>query len=113
MKIQRLNRRSFFATLAGAAVAGGALTAVTGRSAWAVPPAGGSAPARPREPCSDTDPTDRAGQGRNCNPALNTGVSDHDANDAAGQGRGRTSGPRRPYTGRNDRDPSDAAGYGR
>ena len=83
-------------------------------------PGRGRSGSRPiqRQPTSDSDPRDRAGQGR-----PQTGTSDSDPNDAGGRGRPRTgqsdSDPRdgagrgQPRTGNSDSDPSDGAGRGR
>jgi hypothetical protein len=94
-KHRKLNRRSFLATVAGSAAAGSVL--VLG---------GGKAAAQGR--CSDRDPSDPAGSGRNC-----TGCSDMDPSDPSGAGRSCQGRPPAVRTGCSDSDPSDPGGSGR
>ena len=90
-----LNRRSFFARVAGGAVLGGAAMSLI---------SGGQASATDRDPSdpagvTDRDSNDRPGQGRGSRPAY----TDHDSGDRPGQGRGP----------RSDQDPNDPRGHGR
>ena len=102
----KLNRRSFFATVAGgSALAGGALLFVSGR-------------AEAFQACTDRDSggnADSAGHGRHCGSsgsrpaAPNTGVTDNDSGDPVNGGR-------RQRTGCSDNDRgngSDPGGWGR
>lgn len=95
MKLTRkLSRRSFLATVSGAAVTGGAL-AVFGSEAGAMQ-------------VTDADPGDPVGRGRG---GTRSGVTDRDPSDASGRGRGGSGGNAR--TGVTDGDPTDPVGHGR
>ncbi|HEV2865758.1 MAG TPA: hypothetical protein VGX37_04530 [Allosphingosinicella sp.] len=87
---RKISRRSFLATVSGAAVSGGALLAVHG-------------PARAGQ-ATDSDPSDPIGHGRG---GTGSGVTDSDPGDPVGNGRGGT------RSGVTDGDPSDPYGNGR
>ena len=91
-----ISRRSFLATVAGTAAAGGALLAVHGE-AGAVQ-------------TTDSDPSDPVGRGRGGN-RTRTGVTDRDPSDPIGNGRGTGGGGAR--SGVTDGDPGDPIGNGR
>lgn len=91
-KARKLNRRSFLATVAGGAAATSLI----------------SSGARAAQGCSDRDPTDPVGRGRNC-----TGCSDMDPSDPGGAGQRCRGNPPTTRTGCSDRDPSDPGGSGR
>jgi hypothetical protein len=93
---RNLNRRSFLATVAGSAVAGGGLLAVSGE-AGAVQ-------------VTDRDPSDPLGRGRG-GGGSRSGITDRDPSDPIGNGRGGAGGGNR--SGVTDRDPSDPIGNGR
>jgi hypothetical protein len=120
-RLRRLSRRSFLATVSGAAVGGGALLAVGGEAAGAMQTTdrdpsdpigrgrGGSGPAR--SGLTDGDPGDPIGNGRGGNRGgTRTGITDADPSDPGGNGRG---GNRTAGTGCSDSDPTDRGGYGR
>ncbi|HWT12419.1 MAG TPA: hypothetical protein VN231_06675 [Allosphingosinicella sp.] len=93
MKLKRkLSRRSFLASVTGAAVSGGALAAF-GAEAGAMQ-------------LTDSDPSDPVGRGRG-----GGGVTDRDPSDPIGRGRGGSSGS--THTGVTDGDPTDPIGSGR
>ena len=90
-----LNRRSFFARVAGGAVIGGAaMSLISGSQASATDH-------DPSDPAgvTDHDSSDRPGHGRGSRPAY----TDHDSGDQPGHGRGP----------RSDQDANDARGHGR
>jgi hypothetical protein len=92
---RNLSRRSFLATVAGSAVAGGGLLAVTGEAG--------------AMQVTDHDPGDPIGRGRGA--AGRSGITDRDPGDPIGNGRGGSGGGNR--SGITDRDPSDPGGNGR
>jgi hypothetical protein len=93
-KMRKLNRRSFLATVAGGAAAGSMLVVSDG--------------AKAQGSCTDRDPSDPSGRGRNC-----TGCSDMDPGDPSGAGQRCRGNPPPTRTGCSDRDPSDPGGAGR
>ncbi|HYJ53595.1 MAG TPA: hypothetical protein VEW04_10540 [Allosphingosinicella sp.] len=99
-RVRKLNRRSFLASVVGGGMAAGALAVVSDE---AVALQGG---------CSDSDPIssggDPGGQGRHCQNRPNTGCSDRDPSDPAGAGRNCTA----ANQGCRDSDPSDPIGGG-
>lgn len=130
----KLSRRSFLATVAGAAT--GAVLTATGDAHAAFqngctdrdppPPSGdpggrgrnctNQPPPPPSTGCSDSDSgpgADPGGSGRNCRNEPTTGCSDSDTGrgaDPGGRGRNCSS---QPQTGCSDSDPSDPSGRGR
>ena len=95
MKASRsISRRSFLATVAGSAIAGGGALAATGAGAFQT---------------SDRDPSDPIGRGR----GGGSGVTDNDPSDPVGRGRGGNRGGSTQRSGVTDGDPSDPIGNGR
>ena len=86
--LRPVSRRSFLATVVGAAAA----TSLFSDAAHA------------QSGCSDHDPSDPAGNGRSCN-----GCTDTDSSDSTGFGRHC---PPPPRSGCSDRDPGDPPGNG-
>jgi hypothetical protein len=83
----KLNRRSFFGRIVGAAAGAGAMSLIVGGRARSQP--------------TDMDQNDDVGRKIPYN-----GINDHDHNDVAGHGRGL-------YTGHTDHDGQDQSRYGR
>jgi hypothetical protein len=93
---RNLSRRSFLATVAGSAVAGGGVLLASEARAFQV---------------TDRDPSDPIGRGRGSSGGARSGVTDRDPGDPIGNGRGGSGGGTR--SGITDRDPSDPIGNGR
>jgi hypothetical protein len=89
---RKLNRRSFFSTVAGGVVAAGGAAAVFADEAHALQ-------------VTDRDPSDPIGRGR----GGGSGITDSDPSDPVGRGRGGST----SRTGVTDRDPTDPSGNGR
>lgn len=100
-QLPKVSRRSFLTTVAGAATGGMLLSSdaegtAQGCSDSDPPPSGGGDPggrgrrctARPTTGCSDSDPGDPSGSGRNCqNRQPQAGCSDSDPSDPVRGGR--------------------------
>jgi hypothetical protein len=120
MKPKRtISRRSFLATVSGAAVAGGGLVAIGGEAGAAqVTDSDPSDPVGrgrggPRSGVTDRDPGDPISRGRgSTGGGTRSGVTDSDPSDPIGNGRGRGGG-NSARTGLTDSDPSDPVGNGR
>lgn len=101
MKPKRsISRRSFLATVAGSAVAGGGVLIATQAGAFQT---------------TDRDPSDPIGRGRGSSGGTRSGVTDSDPSDPIGNGRGgnRGSSGGATRTGVTDGDPTDPIGHGR
>jgi len=90
---RKLSRRSFLATVAGSAVAGGGLLASQAGALQT----------------TDRDPSDLVGRGR----GGGSGVTDRDPSDPVGRGRGGNRGGSTQRSGVTDSDPGDPIGGGR
>jgi hypothetical protein len=116
--VRTISRRSFLATVAGSAAAGGAFLAVHGEAGAAQ-----TTDSDPGDPVgrgrggggvTDSDPTDPRGRGRG--GTRSSGTTDRDPSDPIGRGRGGsggTSGGGGTRSGVSDSDPSDPGGNGR
>jgi hypothetical protein len=114
-----ISRRSFLATVAGSAAAGGALLALPGE-AGALQTTD-SDPSDPvgrgrggaRTGVTDSDPSDPVGRGRGTSGGARAGVTDSDPGDPIGRGRGGNRGGQSQPRGVTDSDPGDPIGRGR
>lgn len=133
MKLPKVSRRSFLATVAGAPAgmmlvgSGDAAAQPSCTDRDPSPPRGdpggrgrncqNQPPPPPPTGCSDADSgtgSDPGGRGRTCSSRPSTGCSDSDSGSGADPGgRGRRCAAQPPVSGCSDRDPSDPSGRGR